>query len=93
MTTYADFIDTVARHAELPPPIVEAVLKSVRAQTGSILAAGGEVRIPDIGVFARVPTAARTVKNPRTGNPVDVPAGHRVRFRAAKALTERVGGA
>ena len=92
MTTYAEFTAAVARHAEIPEPLVVAVLKSARAQIASILAAGGVVQIPDIGRFQRREKAARTVRSPLTGT-FEVPAGVKVGFKAAKALLDRVGGA
>ena len=93
MTTYAEFTAAVARHAELPEPLVAAVLKSARAQMASILAAGGVVQIPDIGRFQRREKAARTMHSHFTGKSIDVPAGVKIRFKAAKVLLDRVGGA
>jgi DNA-binding protein HU-beta len=49
---------------------------------------GDEVRLPSFGVFVVSETAARTARNPQTGEQVAVPAGKRARFRAGKALKE-----
>ncbi|MFT3726810.1 MAG: HU family DNA-binding protein [Terricaulis sp.] len=49
---------------------------------------GDEVRLPAFGVFVVSETAARTARNPQTGEQVPVPAGKRARFRPGKALKE-----
>lgn len=51
---------------------------------------GGEVSIAGLGIFVVKPRAARTARNPRTGEMVNVPASKVPRFRAAKALKDAV---
>ena len=51
---------------------------------------GGEVSIAGLGIFSTKQRAARTARNPKTGEPVQVPAMRVARFRAAKALKEAV---
>ncbi len=50
----------------------------------------GEVRLHGFGTFRLQHSAARTGRNPRTGEPVEIPARNRVLFRPAKALRERI---
>lgn len=50
----------------------------------------GVVRLHGFGTFRLRPVAARRGRHPRTGEPIDIPAGWRVMFRPAKALRERV---
>jgi DNA-binding protein HU-beta len=50
------------------------------------LAAGDTVRLPGLGSFQRVATPARQARHPRTGAALEVPAGHRVRYRPAKGV-------
>jgi len=50
----------------------------------------GEVFLAGFGTFRVVETAARQVKNPRTGESVGIPAKRRVRFKAALPLKERL---
>ncbi|MFC1720997.1 HU family DNA-binding protein [Patescibacteria group bacterium] len=49
-----------------------------------------EVSIAGLGIFSAKMRAARTARNPRTGEPVDVPAMRVPKFRAAKALKDAV---
>lgn len=51
---------------------------------------GDEVSIAGLGIFSAKMRAARTARNPRTGETVDVPAQRVPKFRAAKALKDAV---
>lgn len=51
---------------------------------------GDEVSVAGFGIFAAKRRAARTARNPRTGESVDVPAMNVPKFRPAKALKEAV---
>jgi DNA-binding protein HU-beta len=62
-------------------------------QTVSSATAGGErVAITGFGVFERVERPARTVRNPRTGERLDVPATAVPRFRPGTELKAYVSG-
>lgn len=50
----------------------------------------GVVRLHGFGTFRLRPVAARRGRHPRTGEPIEIPAGWRVMFRPAKALRERI---
>jgi len=50
----------------------------------------GVVRVHGFGTFRLRPTHARRGINPRTGERITIPARHRVLFRPAKALRERI---
>lgn len=51
---------------------------------------GEEVSISGLGIFSVKDRAARTARNPRTGESVQVPAMKVPKFRAAKALKDAV---
>ena len=51
---------------------------------------GEEVSIAGIGIFSVKDRAARVARNPKTGEPVNVPATKVPKFRAAKALKDAV---
>ncbi|HET8574812.1 MAG TPA: HU family DNA-binding protein [Candidatus Paceibacterota bacterium] len=51
---------------------------------------GDEVSISGLGIFSVKSRAARTARNPRTGESVQVPAMNVPKFRAAKALKDAV---
>ncbi len=56
----------------------------------STLKKGDEVSIAGLGIFSTKDRAARTARNPRTGETVKVPAMRVPKFRAAKALKDSV---
>ena len=54
------------------------------------LSSGGEVRIIGFGTFKRVDRGARTIKSPRDGKLVNVPASKSVKLVVGKELKEAV---
>ncbi len=65
---------------------VEALFDAVVSE----LKKGGEVSVAGFGIFSVKKRAARTARNPRTGESVKVPAMNVPKFRAAKALKDTV---
>jgi len=57
---------------------------------GDSLEEGTPVRLSGFGTLKVLPVAARVVRNPRTGDPVSVPARKRVRFSPSAALKRNV---
>lgn len=49
---------------------------------------GEGVRLPGIGSFSVVQRAARTGRNPQTGNTITIPARKAVKFTVAKGLSD-----
>ena len=52
------------------------------------VAKGGKVAITGFGTFDRVDRAARTGRNPHTGEALDIPASRAPAFKAGKPLRE-----
>lgn len=48
----------------------------------------GTVKLKGFGTFTVKPTAARQGRNPRTGEPVQIAASHKIAFKPAKNLKE-----
>jgi len=51
---------------------------------------GNDVSIAGLGIFSAKMRNARTARNPRTGESIEVPAMRVPKFRAAKALKDAV---
>lgn len=62
--------------------VIEAIIGSLKK--------GNEVSIAGLGIFSVKARAARTARNPRTGESIKVPAMKVPKFRAAKALKDAV---
>ena len=52
---------------------------------------GNRVRIAGLGILQVKKRAARTGRNPATGETIQIPAKKKIAFRAAKELKEAVG--
>ena len=65
---------------------VETIIDSIT----STLKNGEDVSIAGLGIFSAKVRPAREGRNPRTGEPVHIPAMRVPKFRAAKALKEAV---
>ena len=69
--------------------------KAVDTVFGNItdsLASGTDVSVAGFGIFTAKMRAARTARNPRTGESIQVPAMKTPKFKAAKALKDVVKG-
>ena len=67
---------------------VDAVLDAIQ----DALASGGEVRLTGFGNFVVTKTSARTGRNPRTKEQIQIPAGQRPAFRPGSRLKSAVSG-
>ena len=65
---------------------VEGVLETIAAR----LADGESVTIPGFGTFEVRERGARTGRNPRTGEAIDIAASRVAAFKAGKALRDRL---
>jgi DNA-binding protein HU-beta len=83
----ADSINTKHIHQM---SVTSSVLDALGEVAGAALAGGGEVPLPGIGKLKAKQRKARTGRNPRTGDPVDIPAHMGVKFEPGKALTDKL---
>lgn len=68
--------------------MVEAVLEALGDVAVAELLGGGEIPLPGLGKLKGKDIAARTGRNPRTGETLDIPAHKAVTFAACKDLKE-----
>jgi DNA-binding protein HU-beta len=66
--------------------VVDIIIDSIT----NTLKKGEEVSISGLGIFSAKQRAARTARNPRTGESIQVKAMRVPKFRAAKALKDAV---
>ncbi|WP_436759296.1 HU family DNA-binding protein [Streptosporangium sp. V21-05] len=85
-----ELIAAIAEHADLPKTTVAKVLDAALDVIPLAVAAGEKVTLPGFGVFDAAERAARTAKNPATGQPVQVPAKQAPRFKAGAAFKDLV---
>ena len=68
----------------------ERAVETIVSSITDALKSGEEVSIAGLGIFAAKMRPARTGRNPRTGETIQVPAMRVPKFRPAKALKEAV---
>lgn len=70
--------------------VAEQVVDIVIDSIVTTLKKDGEVSLAGLGIFSTKQRAARTARNPRTGEAIQVSAMRVPKFRAAKALKDAV---
>jgi DNA-binding protein HU-beta len=82
----ADLVKKMAAQADVTQVAAAAVLNALVGIIGQELTTNGRQEIAGLGTFKLTTRAARTGRNPKTGEKVQVPAKNRVLFKAAPAL-------
>ena len=85
-----EFIAAVAAKEGLEKKTAEKAVNAVIACIGDALASGDKIQIAGFGTFEVRERAAKTARNPRTGETIDVPACKVPAFKAGKALRTRL---
>jgi len=86
----AELIDHVAASADLSKAAAGAAVEAVISGVSGALSNGDSVSLVGFGTFSVSDRAARTARNPRTGEPINVPASKAPKFKAGKALKDAV---
>jgi DNA-binding protein HU-beta len=85
-----ELISKIAEKASISKKGAAAALTALTATITEELKSGEKVAIPSLGTFEVRERAARTGKNPRTGEAVEIAAKKLPAFKAAKALKDAV---
>lgn len=80
----------LAEEHGLSKKAAEAILTDTVGKIAKHLKKGERVRIVGLGILQVRKRAARTGRNPATGEPIQIKASKKVAFRAAKELKEAV---
>ena len=84
----AELIDAVAAQAELTKSDAASAVDAVFSTITKSLSAGYAVTSVGSGTFAVTDRAARTGRNPRTGEAITIPASKSPKFKSGKALKD-----
>ncbi|WP_331726112.1 HU family DNA-binding protein [Streptomyces sp. NBC_00470] len=91
--TRSELIAAVADRANVTKKDADAVLAAFATTVGDTVAQDqGKVTIPGFVTFERTHRAARTARNPQTGEPINIPAGYSVKVSAGTKLKEAAKG-
>lgn len=81
-------IERIADEADVTKACAERTLKVATKAISQALAAGEDVRLTGFGTFAVKERAARTGRNPQTGEPMQIQAAKRAQFKPGKGLND-----
>ena len=86
----SDLKKAVAESTDLSQSDADKALKAGFAAISKALQKEDTVSIPDFGIFSVGHRAARTGRNPQTGEPMEISASKSVKFKSGKALKDMV---
>jgi DNA-binding protein HU-beta len=84
--TKAELIEKMAKDAKINKAEAARAFESLVNNVTQTLKSGKKVAITGLGVFSVRERKARTARNPKTGETIQVPAKKVVRFRASSEL-------
>ncbi len=88
--TRDELVERIAGEADITKAAAGAALKALTGGITDALAGGGDVTLVGFGTFSVSNRAARTGRNPQTGEAIQIPASRGVKFKAGKALKDAV---
>ncbi|MEY2341500.1 HU family DNA-binding protein [Acidithiobacillus sp. IBUN Pt1247-S3] len=83
-------VDFLAEDQGMTKAQASRVIASLTGFLRDCLLEGDVVRLSDLGTFDVVESAARTGRNPATGEQIDIPAKRKIRFRASASVKARL---
>ena len=88
--TKAELVTMVAEKADLTKKDAEKAISALVESISETLAKGEKIQLVGFGTFEVAERAARTGKNPQTGEAIKIPASKAPKFKAGKALKDVV---
>lgn len=86
----AELIDAIADKSGIAKSTVDDVIKAMTETVEAEVAKGDKISIPGFISFQKVKRAARTGRNPRTGESIKIDASNVPGFKAGKGLKDAV---
>jgi len=86
----ADLVAKMAEHADISKKDAEAALNGFMSAVEGALQKEDAVQLVGFGTFGITHRKATTGRNPKTGQPIQIPARKAVRFKVGKKLNEAI---
>lgn len=86
----SELIEAIAASADIPKAAAARALDAMVETVTDSLKKGESVSLVGFGTFAVKERAARTGRNPQTGQPIEISAAKVPSFKAGKALKDSV---
>jgi len=88
--TKKELVDRIAEKTQNKPAIVKTVVQQFLNEINSEMARGNRLEFRDFGIFEVKEQAARIAQNPKTLEPVEVPAKRKVKFKMGLLMREKM---
>ena len=88
----ADLVNAMANAAEVSKTQASAALDAMLDGIVDALKAGDKVTLVNFGTFSVAQRAARTGRNPRTNEEIQIPGKAIAKFKPGKVLSDAVSG-
>jgi len=92
IVTKGELVAQMASEAGISKAAAEKALKAFTGGITNALKKGNKVSLVGFGTFDTSKRAARTGRNPQTGEDIKIPAKNAVKFKVAKACKDAVVG-
>lgn len=89
----AELIDAIAKKTEASKAHTSAMVDAILEVITKAVFAGDSIQLIGFGSFGSGARAARTGRNPKTGEEIKIAASKTVKFTAGKAFKDAVNGA
>lgn len=86
----SELIEAIAASADIPKAAAGRALDAMVETVAGALKSGDQVVLVGFGTFSVKERAARTGRNPQTGEPIEIAAAKIPSFKAGKALKDAV---
>jgi len=90
--TKKDLVDRIAQSNNTMRTIVKPIVQDFLNEIIAELAKGNRIEFRDFGVFETKIRQARKAQNPKTLEPVDVPARCTVKFKMGRIMKQKLNG-
>ena len=88
----SDLVDAISGKTGVPKAQAQAIVEDVFELIAEGLSKGEKIDLRGFGTFSVKDQAARTGRNPQTGDPIQIPAGYSVKVSAGSKLKEAAKG-
>jgi integration host factor subunit beta len=88
--TKKELIDKIAEKMGVKQSTVKTIVQQFLDEINSEIAKGNRLEFRDFGIFEIKERAARMAQNPKTMEPIEVPAKRKVKFKMGRMMRERM---
>ena len=88
--TKKELVDKIAEKTDVKQTTVKTIVQQFLDEMNSELAKNNRLEFRDFGIFEVKERAARIAQNPKTLEPVEVPAKRKVKFKMGLLMREKM---